>query len=68
LLVSAFLAAVVTQLPPAVAQQTPATGAAPAEGDAVTAWNANAGAAATKACIAPIDNPFHDDGRAAGQL
>jgi hypothetical protein len=60
LLVSAFLAAVVTQLPPAVAQQTPATGAAPAEGDAVRAWNANAGVAATKACIAPIDNPFHE--------
>jgi hypothetical protein len=60
LLVSAFLAAVVTQLPPAVAQQTPATGAAPAEGDAVRAWNANAGVAATRACIAPIDNPFHE--------
>src|ERR1051326_8662275 len=28
--------------------------------DAVLTWNANAGAAATKACIAPLDNPFHE--------
>jgi PAP2 superfamily len=34
--------------------------AAPAAGDAVTAWNANAGAAATAACIAPLDNPLHE--------
>jgi PAP2 superfamily len=33
--------------------------AAPA-GDAVISWNANAGVAATKACIAPLDNPFHE--------
>jgi hypothetical protein len=33
--------------------------AAPA-GDAVTTWNANAGVAATKACIAPLDDPFHE--------
>ena len=29
-------------------------------GDAVIRWNANAGAAATKACIAPLDDPFHE--------
>ncbi len=34
--------------------------AAPAGGDAVTVWNANAGVAATAACIAPLDNPFHE--------
>ena len=33
---------------------------APASGDAVTVWNANAGAAATAACIAPLDNPLHE--------
>ena len=33
--------------------------AAPA-GDAVITWNANAGVAATKACIAPLDDPFHE--------
>ena len=34
--------------------------AAPAAGDAVMLWNANAGVAATKACIAPFDDPFHE--------
>jgi hypothetical protein len=34
--------------------------AAPAGGDAVLLWNANAGVAATKACIAPLDDPFHE--------
>ena len=34
--------------------------AAPARGDAVTVWNANAGMAATAACLAPINNPFHE--------
>ena len=29
-------------------------------GDAVISWSANAGVAATKACIAPLDNPFHE--------
>ena len=33
---------------------------AAATGDAVTVWNANAGVAATAACIAPIDNPLHE--------
>ena len=40
--------------------QTRAAFAAPAGGDAVTVWNANAGAAATAACIAPLDNPLHE--------
>ena len=40
--------------------QTRAAFAAPAGGDAVTVWNANAGAAATAACIAPLDDPFHE--------
>ena len=34
--------------------------AAPATDDAVTLWNENAGEAATAACIAPLDNPFHE--------
>jgi PAP2 superfamily len=29
-------------------------------GDAVLTWNANAGKAATAACIAPLDNPLHE--------
>ena len=33
---------------------------AAASGDAVTVWNANAGAAATAACIAPENNPLHE--------
>src|SRR6202046_4395564 len=34
--------------------------AAPAGGDAVILWNANAGVAATKACLAPFGEPFHE--------
>jgi hypothetical protein len=34
--------------------------AAPASGDAVTVWSANAGVAATAACIAPLANPLHE--------
>ena len=60
LLVTVLVAVVFAQVPPAVAQQTGATGTAPAGGDAATVWNANAGVAATKACIAPIDDPFHE--------
>jgi hypothetical protein len=56
LLVLALVAAVCTQLPRAVAPQTRAAFAAPAGGDAVTVWNATAGVAATKACIAPLDD------------
>ena len=29
-------------------------------GDAVTVWNANAGVAATAACLAPLNNPLHE--------
>jgi PAP2 superfamily len=42
------------------AQQTPAIGTVSPRGDAVIAWSANAGVAATKACIAPLDSPFHE--------
>ena len=34
--------------------------AAPAGGDTVTVWNANAGVAATTACISPDGDPFHE--------
>src|SRR6476660_3468659 len=60
LLVIGLVAAVFTQLPGSVAPQTRAAFAAPAGGDAVIVWNANAGVAATKACIAPLDDPFHE--------
>jgi hypothetical protein len=33
---------------------------AAAGGDAVTLWNANAGVAATEACLAPLANPLHE--------
>ncbi len=38
----------------------PAPCAAAEVGDAVTAWNANAGVAATAACVAPLNNPLHE--------
>src|SRR5215475_3451103 len=60
LLVMALVAAVCIPLPRAVEPQPRAAVAAPAGGDAVTVWNASAGVAATKACIAPLDNPFHE--------
>jgi PAP2 superfamily len=34
--------------------------APPSGGDAVTVWNANAGVAATSACLAPLNNPLHE--------
>jgi hypothetical protein len=55
-----LVAAVGTQLLGAVDPQTRVAVAAPAGGDAVTVWNANAGVAATAACLAPLDNPFHE--------
>jgi hypothetical protein len=58
--VMALVAAVFTQLPSSLDPQTQAAFAAPADGDAVTVWNANAGAAATAACIAPLANPLHE--------
>ncbi len=44
----------------AAAEGEPAFLAAPAGGDAVTVWNANAGVAATAACLAPLNNPLHE--------
>src|SRR6266700_2664982 len=59
-LVLALVAAVFTPLPRAAEPQTRAAGAAPAGSDAVLVWNAHAGVAATKACIAPLADPFHE--------
>jgi hypothetical protein len=53
--VLAFGAAILTPLPSALAQQTRAT-----DGDAVIVWNANAAVAAMKACLTPLDSPFHE--------
>jgi hypothetical protein len=49
-----------TQIPWALAQQPRPSGATPVGSDAVLMWNAAASAAAMKACISPIDNPFHE--------
>ena len=59
ILVAALVASVFTQLPRAAAPQNRTPSGAPAGGDAVILWNARAGEAATKACIAPLDDPFH---------
>jgi hypothetical protein len=59
-LVMALLAGVFTQSPGPVAPLSRAAFAAPAGGDAVTVWNAHAGVAALNACIAPLDDPFHE--------
>jgi PAP2 superfamily len=45
---------------PVFAQQSPAFGSVSPRDDAVIAWSADAGIAATKACIAPLDSPFHE--------
>ena len=42
-----------------VAAEGERTFAAPGD-DAVTVWNANAGVAATAACLAPLNNPLHE--------
>jgi hypothetical protein len=60
LLVMAVVAGGLVELPRTAASQTQSAVAARAGGDAVTIWNANAGVAATKACIAPLDDPFHE--------
>src|SRR5918999_58442 len=60
LLIMALVAAVFTPLPRAVDPPRRTAFAARAGGDAVTVWNANAGVAATAACIAPLDNPLHE--------
>ena len=59
-LVLTLVATVGPPLPRAVEPQTRATGAAPAGGDVVLAWNAHGGVAAMQACIAPLDDPFHE--------
>ena len=60
LLFTALVAGVFTQLPGPGAVLSRAAFAAPAGSDAVTLWNTNAGVAATKACIAPLDDPLHE--------
>ena len=60
ILVMAFAAGLFTQLlGPRTALSRDAF-AATASGDAVIVWNAHAGEAATQACIAPLDDPFHE--------
>jgi hypothetical protein len=60
LLGTALVAGVFTQLPGPGAALSRAAFAATASGDAVIVWNAHAGEAAMKACIAPLDDPFHE--------
>src|SRR5262245_10745995 len=60
LLVMTLVAAVCIPLPRTVEPQPRAAVAALAGGDAITVWNANAGVTATAACIAPLDDPFHE--------
>src|SRR6516165_6482166 len=60
LLFTAIVAGVFTQLPGPGAALSRAALAATASGDAVIVWNAHAGEAAMKACIAPLDDPFHE--------
>jgi hypothetical protein len=60
ILVAALVASVFAQLPRAAAPQNRTASGVPGGGDAVILWNARAGEAATKACIAPLDDPFHE--------
>jgi hypothetical protein len=60
ILIAALVAGVIAQLPRATAPQNRTATGAPAGGDAVILWNARAGEAAMKACIAPLDDPFHE--------
>ncbi len=57
-LLTAFIAVALVRY--AAAEREPAFLTAPAGGDAVTVWNANAGVAATEACLAPLNNPLHE--------
>jgi hypothetical protein len=59
LVVMAAAAMAFIQLHAALAQTT-APIATAAGGDTVTLWNAHAGLTATKACVAPLDDPFHE--------
>jgi hypothetical protein len=60
LLFTVLVPGVFTQLPGPGAALSRAAFAATAGGDAVIVWNAHAGEAAMKACIAPLDDPFHE--------
>src|SRR6266436_456938 len=60
LLLTTLVAGVFTQLPGPGAALSRAAFAATASGDSVIRWNAHAGDAAMKACIAPLDDPFHE--------
>jgi hypothetical protein len=55
---SVLAATALTQVPQAAHSYPPTAYAA--AGNAVLAWNANAGKAATAACIAPLTNPLHE--------
>jgi hypothetical protein len=57
-LLTAFIAVALVRY--AAAESEPAFLTAPTGGDAVTVWNANAGVAATEACLAPLNNPLHE--------
>ena len=57
-LLTSFIAVALVRY--AAAEGEPAPLAPPAGGDAVTVWNANAGVAATAACLAPLNNPLHE--------
>ncbi len=58
LVLSVLATAAITLVPQAARSHTPTAFAA--AGDAVLAWSANAGEAATAACIAPLTNPLHE--------
>src|SRR6516165_6513804 len=60
ILVAALVAGVFAQLPRAAAAQDRTASGVSAGGDAVIMWNAHAGEAAMKSCIAPLDDPFHE--------
>src|ERR1700757_592008 len=60
ILVAAAAASIFAQMPRVAVSQNRTASGAPAGGDAVILWNARAGEAATKACIAPLDDPFHE--------
>ena len=59
-LVMALLVGVFAQSPGPLAPLSRAAFAAPVGGDAITVWSAHAGVAAMNACIAPLDDPFHE--------
>jgi hypothetical protein len=58
-LIMALVAGVITQTPRAGGSSVSSRIRGSGRGDAVIVWNAHAGVAATNACIAPLDDPFH---------